>query len=149
MPRDGHSLESLWEARAFLPVAVTYSFAENLSHVLSVQLQLHPRERGTLVMKCPVGFSSADPSVDSSDRSLTGQQLLTLVLRLPWGICTWLLCGPPACLSWRCSLSSQPQDGWGPCWGLQCSQCLLCRALRVATCKVLGLTETLLLRVCL
>ncbi|KAM7231463.1 hypothetical protein CapIbe_016224 [Capra ibex] len=72
VPRDGHSLESLWEARAFLPVAVTYSFAENLSHFLSVQLQFHPRERGTLVMKCPMGFSSADPSVDSSDRSLTG-----------------------------------------------------------------------------
>ena len=67
-PENGHSLESLREARAFLRVAVTYSFAENLSHFLSVQLQFHPRERGTLVTKCPLGFSSADPSVDSSDR---------------------------------------------------------------------------------
>ncbi|XP_042111184.1 A-kinase anchor protein 1, mitochondrial isoform X2 [Ovis aries] len=72
VPRDGHSLEPSREARAFLPVAATCSFAESLSHFLSVQLQFHPRERGTLVMKCPMGFSSADPSVDSSDCSLTG-----------------------------------------------------------------------------
>lgn len=154
MPRDGHSLEPSREARAFLPVAATCSFAESLSHFLSVQLQFHPRERGTLVMKCPMGFSSADPSVDSSDCSLTGQQLLTLVLQLPWGVCTRLteggrgfLRGPPACLSWRRSLSFQPQDGWGPCWGLECSQQLLCCTCR--HCEVLLLIETLLFRVCL
>ena len=91
MPREWPQPRILAGGSRLLPVAVTYSFAENLSHFLSVQLQFHPRERGTLVMKCPMGFSSADPSVDSSDRSLTGQQLLTLVLQLPWGICTYLM----------------------------------------------------------
>lgn len=37
------------------------------------------------------GVSSADPNIGSSDRSLTGQQLLTLVLQLPWGIFSYLL----------------------------------------------------------
>lgn len=37
-------------------------------------------------MKCPLGFSNADPSVDSSDRYLTGQQLVALLLQLTRGI---------------------------------------------------------------
>lgn len=71
-PENGHSLESLREAHASLRVAVTYSFAENLSHFLPVQLQFHPWERGTLVTKCPLGFSSADPSVDRFGREQHG-----------------------------------------------------------------------------
>lgn len=150
MPREWPQPRILAGGSRLLPVAVTCSFAENLSHFLSVQLQFHPRERGTLVMKCPMGFSSADPSVDSSDRSLTGQQLLTLVLQLPWGICTYLtergcgfLCGSAACLSWRCSLSFQPQEGQGSSGERYCSQQHLV-APRVVTCKMLLVTKTLL-----
>lgn len=50
-----------------------------------------PGKRGTLVTKCPLGVSSADPSIDSSDCSHTGQQLLTLVSQPPWGTFSYLL----------------------------------------------------------
>lgn len=66
-PQDSHSFEHWWAARAVLGCCCDL-LPQSLSHPLSVQLQFRPGKEGTLVTEGALGFSSADPSVDSSDR---------------------------------------------------------------------------------
>lgn len=66
-PQDSHSFERWWEARAVWGCCCDL-LLQSLSHPFSVRLQFHPGKEGTLVTEGALGFSSADPSVDSSDR---------------------------------------------------------------------------------
>lgn len=66
-PETGPSFAYLWEARALLRVAVTLCRAPQ-PFSFCAAAGPPPGKKGTWVTKCPLGFSSADSSVDSSDR---------------------------------------------------------------------------------
>ena len=89
MPREQPCFAHSWEARALPRVAVTRSFAERLSEPFSscAAAGPPPGQRDTWVTECPLGFLRAGPSVDRSDCSLPGQQLLA-PLQLLRGIFT-------------------------------------------------------------
>lgn len=65
-PQDSHSFEHWQEARAVFGCCCNL-LLQSLSHPFSMQLPFHPGKEGTLVMEGALGFSSADPSTDSSD----------------------------------------------------------------------------------
>lgn len=66
-PMNSHSLESLGRLKGSSVVADTYSFTESQPFFFCAAA-VPPWERGALSNEVSLGFSSADPSVDSSDR---------------------------------------------------------------------------------
>lgn len=71
-PENGPSFELSTCGRLMLPallLSAPPSQTASATFFLCSCSSTHPgKKRGNLVTKCPLGFSSADPSVDSSDR---------------------------------------------------------------------------------